>query len=456
MRFFSVIIVLFNVCIAGNCQAQKSADASASTVNNDCCIYTKTDEYKTYLESVTKKTAENLDKKIKKEYNEIISEKNNDLIKELNDNNFLFDTAIVKYLSSIFYYIVDKNGLDKNAFHFFVNRSPEVNAYTYEDGTIVCNLGLLNIAETESQVAMIFCHELAHYLLNHGNISVISSIEKFNSPEFIEKVKAIKKEKYNTKKQLEDLLVTDLYNKRRHNRAYEIAADSLGMILFGKTSYGARAIPNIFNRLDSSDNIQTLTTIKDFCNRENITANDSWFVVKKKMSFGVAVKKEMKDTLRTHPDCALRRIYAEDYFAKNPKQGPDFVLSTNTRLNSIKELSFNGQAKYAKDREALSYYLYQLIQNDIRFPSDKIIKTEIFNLFVSFCQKQKNHTLAYVIQTPYATENENDEYAKLLRLLHESDLPKLKEMAIAYYEKNKNFITLNSELDSRFSQIKQY
>lgn len=453
MKSASTLFV-FLIAVLSFCQAQKKEPAP--NIANSCCIYNKLEEYKSFLENISKKNSETLDKKVKKEYNEIINDKNTDLITELSGNNFLFDTIISPYLSGIFYHIVEKNGLDKNAFHFFLSRSPEVNAYTYEDGTIICNLGLLNIAETESQIAMVFCHELAHFLLNHANASIISSIEKFNSPEFIAQVKEIKKEKYNTKKKLEELLVTDLYNRRRHKRSYELAADSLGMVLLGKTDYGVSSVPHVFDLLDNSDSLLTRITVQAFCQREKIKVDEQIFVTKKKMSFGGGVKKEIVDTLKTHPDCALRKVYATEYFQKHPKQGGDFILSSKERLNKIKQLSFYAQAAYSKEKEALSYYFYQLIQNDISFPSDSNIKTEIFDLLVSFCIKQKKHSLAYVIQTPYATENEKDEYAKLLKLLHEADVQQFKEMAIAYYENNKNLIVLNNELSTNFNQIKQF
>ena len=106
---------------------------------------------------------------------EIITEKNTDLLTELKENNFLFDTEVTKYLGAIFNHILEKNNLDKNEFHFFVNRSDVVNASAYEDGTVICNLGILNIMESESQVAMVFSHEIAHYLLNHVNNAILNN-----------------------------------------------------------------------------------------------------------------------------------------------------------------------------------------------------------------------------------------------------------------------------------------
>lgn len=448
MKGFYLIILTFCSCLPVALRAQH-------TVKNNCCAYQNLAVYKTFLTDIAKTNTEKLDKKLRKDYAEIINKKNTDLITELVENNFLFDSSINQYLGAIFDHILDKTGLDKKAFHFFVNRTDAINAYTYEDGTVVCNLGLLNIVETESQVAMVFCHELAHYLLGHTNAGIVRTIEKFNSPEFLEQVKEIKKEKYNTKKQLEDLLVTDLFNRRRHNRSQETMADSLGLLLFSKTGYGSAAVPQLFDLLDSSDDVTIKCTIRAFFRNENIAADESWFVMPKKMTFGEARKKEMVDTLKTHPDCAKRKLYAQDFFGRHPKAGPDFILSTKARLNNMKDVAIIAEAAYAKDKDRLSYYLYLLIQNDSRFVSDKSIKTEIFNLLVNFCYKIKDHSLAYVIDKPYITENTKDEYARLLKLLDDVDLKQMKQIAGSYYEKNKAFITMNEELNTHFNNLKQ-
>ena len=55
------------------------------------------------------------------------------------------------------------------------------------------------------------------------------------------------------------------------------------------------------------------------------------------------VKKEITDTLRTHPDCAKRKIYAENYFGKHPNTGTDFFLSSHFRIffNVCRAASFS-------------------------------------------------------------------------------------------------------------------
>lgn len=455
MKYILLLLFMGSLLVPGLSFAQKNKDAQANTVAGACCRYDKLDDYKAFLNEVAKKNTANLDKKYRKDYADVIADKNTGLINELSEGNFLFDTVINTYLNSLFYYILEKNGIDRSAYHFFVSRSASVNASTYEDGTIICNLGLLNIIETESQLAMVLCHELAHALLDHTNVSIISNIVRFNSPEFAEKVKEIKKEKYNTKKQLEDLLVTDLFSRRRHNRSQEQAADSLGLILLGKTGFGGTAVPHLFNLLDSAQELTTTCTIRSFFKKENISVDESWFVTPKKISFGAVVKKEIVDTLKTHPDCAKRKVYAEQYYTHHTKTGADFLLLTKQRLGYLKDQSINAQANYARDNDRLSFYLFQLIQNDTRFPADPEIKTAILNTWVDFYFRLKNHTLGYVIDKPYNTEDEKDEYARLLKVLDIIDLKKFKEIALTYYEKNKTLVRPGEELIKNLNNLKQ-
>ena len=234
-----------------------------------------------------------------------------------------------------------------------------------------------------------------------------------------------------------------------------MAADSLGMLLLSKTGYGSTAVPQLYDLLDSAEMLSTKCSIQSFFKKENIAADDNWFITRKKMSFGAPEKKEIRDTLKTHPDCAARKINARQYFSKNPKPGADFIFATSSQFNKTREMASLAAATYSKDKEQLSYYLYQLIQNDAVFLPGNYIKTEIFSLWVNFYFRLKNHTLGYVIDKPYIPENEKDEYAKLLQMLDDIDLKKMKEIATSYYEKNKNYIAPDTELLTNYNLLKQ-
>ncbi len=409
--------------------------------------------YTSFLSKTADDNTALFDKKLQKEYNKIITEKNTDLIKELNDKKFLFDMEVLPYLNSIFNHVLEKNGLDKNQFHFFVNRTANVNAYTYEDGTIVCNLGLLNIMENESQLAMVFCHELGHYMLKHANSSIISQLKLYHSAEFLSKVRHIKRQEYNAKKNLEELFKTDVFDRRKHNRSQERAADSLGILLFKNTSYSGVQVSHIFDLLDVAEASAATGTLINFFKQENITIDEGLLKPAKKMSFGI-VKQEIIDSLKTHPDCAIRKKVMQAYFDKNPKPGQDFLVGNEKKLSVIKKTALFDEANFSKENDNLSYYFYQLVQSDAAFPANAYIKSEIFATLVSLCQHQKEHTLHTVVSSMYTPADNKDEYALLLKMFDTVDLATLIDMASKYYENNKSSITASAEAINHLKQFK--
>jgi hypothetical protein len=415
-------------------------------------IYQDIDAYTSFLSKTEHDNTALLDKKLQKDYSKIISEKNTGLIKELNGKEFLFDSEVRPYLGSIFNHILEKNGLDKNQFHFFVNRTAEVNAYTYEEGTVVCNLGLVNIMENESELAMVFCHELAHYLLKHTNSSIISQLENYNSPAFLAKVKKIKKQEYNVNRQLEALYKTDVFDRRKHNRGQERAADSLGILLFKNTAYSGAQVAHVFDLLAAAEDSPSTGTLTGFFKKENISIDPEWLKPAKKMSFG-SVKKEIVDSLKTHPDCAVRKVTMQAWFDKNPKPGQDFLMGDAKKLSDVKKTGLFDEAAFSKENDNLGYYFYQLVQSDALFPGDKYIKSELLNTLISLCQHQKAHTLHTVVNSQYIPENSQDEYALLLKMLDSIDLAAMTDMATQYYNNNKSSITASAEAINLLKQF---
>jgi hypothetical protein len=282
--------------------------------NNNNYTYRDSVAYKSFLENTAQANTGVLDKPIQKAYYKIINDKNTAVLKQLRDKSFLFDTVAYPYLLAVFNNILDKNGLDRGRFHFFIDRTSGINAYSYEDGTIVCNLGLLTIIENESQLTMVFCHELGHYLLKHVNNSVTARLVKYNSPDFLARVKKIKSRQYNSKSQLEGMMMDDVFDRTRHGRSQERAADSLGILLFRNTGYNGQTVSRVFDVLDCSANGTTFCSVIDFLKNEGLDADETWFKTTPKMSFGGAVKKEMADSLKTHPDCPERKIAMQAYF----------------------------------------------------------------------------------------------------------------------------------------------
>src|SRR5882757_7243135 len=92
-----------------------------ASAQNVTYAYKNIKGYKSFLQKISEENALFLNKKTQKTYREFINEKNTELIKRLNEKGFLFDTIAYPYLNSIFNHILEKNSLDKNRFHFFVD-----------------------------------------------------------------------------------------------------------------------------------------------------------------------------------------------------------------------------------------------------------------------------------------------------------------------------------------------
>lgn len=415
--------------------------------------YNDLNQYTAFLKKLATAYSNTIDPKLQKEYLNIITEKNTGLIKEFDDKSFLFDDQVYPYLSAVFNYILDKNALDKTRFHFFVNRIPSVNAYSYEEGTIVCNLGLVNIMDNESELAMVFCHELGHYLLGHGNLGIVSRLQTYHCAAFLDQMKKIRKQEFGARTKLEELYKNDVFDNRRHNRAQERAADSLGMVLFRNTGYDGTQVSHVFDLLAASEKSGTNGIVKNFFKQEALPFEDRWFQPIQKISFGT-VDKATVDSLKTHPDCAVRKVVMQAYFDRNPKHGVDFIVADAEKLTRIKKTALFEEAAFSKEKDKLSFYFYQLIQNSNSYPSDDYIKSEIFNTLASLCRHQKDHTFHAVVGIQYIPDDDQDEYALLLKMFDNADLAALAGIALKYYNNHTTSINTSAEVINNLKQFK--
>jgi hypothetical protein len=225
------------------------------------------------------------------------------------------------------------------------------------------------------------------------------------------------------------------------------------VLLFKNTPYSGEKVSRIFDLLAASENNATTRLLTNFFKNEGIYVDEKWLEPSKRITFGTP-KKEIVDSLKTHPDCALRKVAMQQYFDQNPKTGVDFVFGDLKKLFGIKRVALFDAAACTKNNDNLSYYFYQLIQDDTLYKDDKFIKTELFNTMQAFYKHQKAHDLHTVVSSQYIPDNESDEYALLLKLLDNIDLATLTDMAAKYYNNHKDQISASVETANNPKQIK--
>jgi predicted Zn-dependent protease len=83
------------------------------------------------------------------------------------DPQFIDDPEISEYLATLGARLSQVTSGARQDFEFFAVRDPAINAFALPGGYVGVHTGLLNAAETESQLASVLAHEIAHVTQRH-------------------------------------------------------------------------------------------------------------------------------------------------------------------------------------------------------------------------------------------------------------------------------------------------
>jgi len=169
--------------------------------------------------------------------------------------------------------------------HVFVLKSTQMNAFTFNNGYIFVNTGLLARINNESQLAFILAHEISHYLLKH----VFKAYKKG-------------KESANNKDENEE---EENFETMRFSRTQESEADLNGLELIKKTR---------FNPVESIVAIDLLKNFKNPIENANIyklLAGAGCFQIPVSLlndsAFGFIYNENEDDILMSHPNLGSRK-----------------------------------------------------------------------------------------------------------------------------------------------------
>ena len=185
---------------------------------------------------------------------EIYRERFKDLNELFEIKEPLTEATASTYLTAIANEIINKNAeLKKLAPRFFFSRAWWPNAYSTGEGTIVFNIDLFIKLQNESQVAFVLCHELAHLYLDHSNKKITKYINTIYSEEYQDKLKELRKKKYDKKDELDKLEMGFAFKSFRHSREFESEADSVGLRFMKNTTYDCKEALGCLGILDEID-----------------------------------------------------------------------------------------------------------------------------------------------------------------------------------------------------------
>ena len=178
------------------------------------------------------------------------------------------DPLINEYIQSLGYRLVANSDSQQRQFTFFVVNDPTVNAFAAPGGFIGINTGLILITESESELASVLAHEIAHITQNHF-LRAMESASRMNLPATAALIAAIILGQ--DSRALGGAVIGGYIQQRiNFTRANEQEADRICIDVLMRSNFDPRSMPVFFNRLQQSGRFSS-NAVPDFLSTHPVT-----------------------------------------------------------------------------------------------------------------------------------------------------------------------------------------
>jgi len=161
------------------------------------------------------------------------------------------DPEIEDYIQSLGYKLISGASQGGTDFHFFVVSDPAVNAFAIPGGYIGVHSGLITTTESESELASVLAHEIAHVTQRH----IARAIAAAEGNQYVTLAAVLAGILIGTQNsQAGQAAVTgasaaSTQSQIDFTRANEKEADRVGINMLAKAGYDPRAMPAFFEKL---------------------------------------------------------------------------------------------------------------------------------------------------------------------------------------------------------------
>ncbi|HEY0663239.1 MAG TPA: M48 family metalloprotease [Thiobacillaceae bacterium] len=171
------------------------------------------------------------------------------------DPDYLDDPEIETYLNQLGYKLVSVSQRNQREFNFFVVNDPTINAFAMPGGNIGVHTGLLLAAQSESELAGVVAHEIAHVTQDHI-ARMVAAQNRSHWPTMAALALALLAARSNPNVTNAAIASTQAYsiqNQLNYSRDYEREADRLGYEMLTRAGHDARGMSGFFNRLQRAN-----------------------------------------------------------------------------------------------------------------------------------------------------------------------------------------------------------
>ncbi len=167
------------------------------------------------------------------------------------DDHYLDDAEIVDYLNQLGGTLVANSGEPSQLFEFFAIQDNAVNAFALPGGYVGVNTGLLLLAQNESELASVLCHEIAHVTQHHIARQIAG--QKYDSLAAMAAIALAILAARNNPQAATAAIVgaqgSSLQRQLNYTRGFEEEADRIGLSTLQKSGFDTRAMSAFFERM---------------------------------------------------------------------------------------------------------------------------------------------------------------------------------------------------------------
>jgi hypothetical protein len=299
-------------------------------------------------------------KKAQAEFEKTWKMRNDHIARNLDNNNYVRDNVVLPYLETIVNELTSSNKqLIPYKITVLLDRTEVANATSFGEHIIAVNAGIVLSSKNKEELAFYIAHELSHDILMHTENSMKAHAEIISSDEYKESLKNVLSSKYGRYSQLMKISENMSFDRNRHSRYSEQAADSLAIILVKNSNIAFDAacflnLDTMNNRYEWQLNKKVSARIKEL----NIPVEENWFIKKNKglssAKYSFKDTSSKQDSLKTHPDCKIRY---EHTLAQNSN-----ALTRTGIPNEVKQAAFEIAIMDLYTNKNITRCFYRLMQ----------------------------------------------------------------------------------------------
>ena len=302
----------------------------------------------------------------------------------------LIDPIINDYIQNLGDKLASNANAKNRKFHFFVVNDPTINAFAGPDANIGVNTGTITAVGSESELAAVIAHEIAHVSQHHIE-RLIRNAKITSMAAMAGALAAIIIGSTSNDRSLGNMAagtaMASMGGAAQHminfTREHEIEADNIGMRILYKSAFDPLAMPNFFGRMQRLYFNYT-SDVPKFLLTHPVTSDR------------IAESKNRADKF-PHKEIKSSKAFSLI------RMRTQVLTSNNHPLNTIKQFQAKLNAKQQNSEELQYGYALALYQN-LQFTQAAIITTDLQ-------QKYPHEVLFKMLAAQLATENKQLDHA---------------------------------------------